>query len=282
VSFTEREAIGNFSTERVTARERLRQAGLLLNTLQFMAAGSLVEGLERPEAEWLRWLAAFWGAWDRFDYAEADRLRAEMPGGAAPGGLAGWVPTERQREFVGQMAAGVEGDFAARAEALRRRAADLIENGRRRIRLGQLEDASLRAYRALEMFGQIRLFLAGYDSAGVAVGDEAFKAFLQEKGIPAPRVNRRGEYEVSRELVARFLKYREDELGKKLCNPKEHFGYDPKFRNLSNLIHGFEAGTRTEARAGLEAAYKRLEEFFVKEEKGNGSLVELARFPFAG
>lgn len=283
-----REEIGNFSTSRVVARERIRQAGLMLDSLHFMAARALAAGAAcEMEAQWLRWLAEFWGAWDRFDYVEARRLRDEMPAGEAPAGVSRWVPTAMQREYVGRLAEAMSGDFAARARRLRHIAADLIENGRRRVRLGQLEDASLRAYRALEMFGQIRLFLKGYDSAGIAVDDIRFQDYLackrrEKQGrFQEPRQNKNG-YEVSRLLAASFLKFLRDPKAKPLCNAEKFFGYDPEQRNLSNLIHGFEAKTRTDAADGLLAAYGKLEEFFVREDPGNQEMLRLAKFPFGG
>ena len=83
------------------------------------------------------------------------------------------------REWVASLTVPLPEAYADRAACLRRLVVDLWANGCRRVRQRQYEDAILRAYRVLELLGQIRLFDHGLDSASLPP-DHPAVAKLQE------------------------------------------------------------------------------------------------------
>jgi hypothetical protein len=153
-----------------------------------------------------------------------------------------------------------------KAQHLRPLAADLLANGERRIRQGQFEDAVVRAYRVLELVGQARLFDTALDSARLPPDDEAVLKLMAklEKDKASDRfgANRDGTLTAGRLLVARLLKAKGDPLARALIDA----GDAPllKNRNVSVLIHGFEAAGPAE-RAPLQDLYARLEQILVSD-----------------
>lgn len=292
------EQVRDFKTARMSFRRDLDLAAHLLDAWQFRAA----ERLPPPAAPedripdgWLReaacihWFARFWGAWDRLDYGLAARLLEGQPEEVCPLGLARFQPREKHAAFLRRLAAPLPEDLRGRADALRDLAADLVENGRRRLAQGELEDASLRAYRVLELVGQIRLFARGQDSARVDPEWEPYERWIAYKENRArkkktlwraPEPDKNGRVALARQNVASLLQHMGDPLGPDLCNPKKFWKLDPERRNLSALIHGFEAGTRTEDAAGLAETYDRLEELLARDAPENDARIRAARFPF--
>jgi hypothetical protein len=145
-------------------------------------------------------------------------------------------------------------------------AADLLANGERRIRDGHFEDAVVRAYRVLELLGQIRLFSLGLDSSSLSPNDPAVQQVYAklQKSDSRDRFgqNPDGTLNAGRQLVARILKAKGDSLARRLLRLGEHDLL--RSRNHSILIHGFKA-VGLEDRSPLEAIYRELEEVVVAD-----------------
>lgn len=170
----------------------------------------------------------------------------------------------------------------AKAQHTRDLVADLLANARRRLRLGQHEDALLRAYRVLELMGQARLYDHGLESDRIDQAHPGFVKFREEKERKRERLepDRRGQISLARESVARLLKSMGDGFGKKLLDAVEFKGI--KERNHSLLIHGFQAHSAATPVADLEAMLESLERLFHEDNPANGERMEAARFPFGG
>ena len=276
------ERIGRFATERVTARRRIDVAKRLMRHGNFAAALDLMpdpsgqSGESLPESlhdetTVLRRQAAFYAAWDRLDYAEADQLASKArPEDDLSDAVSCWVrrlARAPERE-----------DHASMARWLRAIACDLLGNGRRRIRDRHFEDALLRAYRVLELVGQFRLFDQGIDSASVdpdlkAVRDIREK--LKQKGSQDFGTGRNGRLTAPRHLAARLLKSLGDPLGAELLEfDRKHGGIDAQNRNHSILIHGFEAEAKSDSESSLDNLYDALEELLRKA--GARDIIETA------
>ena len=276
------EKIGQFATETVTARRRIDAAKRLMGHGNFAAALDLMpdpsgqSGKPLPESLHdetieLRRQAAFYAAWDRLDYAEADRLASEARPEDDFSGAVCWVR---------RLAKAPEPeDHESMARWLRAIACDLLANGRRRIRDRHFEDALLRAYRVLELVGQFRLFDRGIDSASVDPNLEAVRCLretLKKKGSQDFGTGRKGRLTASRHLAARLLKSLGDPLGDELLEfDRKHGGIDAKNRNHSILIHGFEAEAKSDSESSLDSLYDALEELLRKAEAGD--MIETAR-----
>lgn len=209
----------------------------------------------------------FYSAWDRLDYrtAAAIEIPVEVP-------LPDWQPvwpTQPMRSWVGRLSATPERDnHAAMAARLRLLSCDLLANGERRIRDRHYEDAVLRAYRVLELIGQVRLFDRGLSSACLPPGHlavQALKQKLEKKGSAGFGKNKDGTLTAGRELVARLLKQLGDDLAETLLNFDKQPGL-PRIsdRNYSVLIHGFQA-VGTDDDRSLRALYRELEALLVRD-----------------
>ncbi len=209
----------------------------------------------------------FHAAWDRLDYNSAAKFElSEM----AP--IVGWQPvwpTAAMREWVGRLAASMPKDeYPAIAVRLRLLAADLLANGERRIRDRHYEDAVLRAYRVIELVGQLRLFTHGLDSARLPADHQAvqtLRAKLAKKGSASFGEKNDGTLTAGRELVARLLKELGDPLAKTLLKFDNQSG-PPRIsnRNVSVLIHGFQAVGPDED-GPLRTLYRRLEQLLIDD-----------------
>ena len=276
------ENIGEFATARVTARRRIDAAKGLMCHGNFAAALDLMpdssgqSGRPLPESlpaetTVLRRQAAFYAAWDRLDYAEADRLASEARPEDDLSGAVCWVRRLAQ--------APKREDHASTARWLRAIACDLLANGRRRIRDRHFEDALLRAYRVLELAGQFRLFDHGIDSASVDPDLEAVRCLrkkLKKKCSQGFGTGRDGRLTASRELAARLLKSLGDPLGAELLEfDEKHGGIDARKRNHSILIHGFEVEANSHSKSSLVSLYDALEE--LRRRAGAGDMIETAR-----
>lgn len=212
----------------------------------------------------LRPALAFYAAWDRLDYesAAAEHIGSAdaLPAGAAAGWRPLW-PTLQQREWVANLAHELPASHEERANHLRRVAADLLANGERRLRDGQLEDALLRAYRVVELVGQVRLFDHGIDSAEAPPSHPAVADLLRQlekdDKNSRPGRSRAGNLQLGREHVARLLKRLKDPMAEKLLNLRtDGLGAITK-RNHSVLIHGFVA-VGSAARRELPGLFRQL------------------------
>lgn len=278
------ERIGRFATERVTARRRIDAAKRLMGHGNFAAALDLMpdssgqSGKPLPESlhdeTKLRRRAAFYAAWDRLDYAEADELAsAARLEGDLSDAVSCWVHRLAR--------APEQKDHASMARWLRAIACDLLENGRRRIQDRHFEDALLRAYRVLELVGQFRLFDHGIDSASVDPDLEAVRCLrekLKKKGSQDFGTGRDGRLTAPRDLAARLLKSLGDPLGDELLKfDEKHGGIDARKRNHSILIHGFEAEAKSHSKSSLDSLYDALKELLREAEPLADDMIETAR-----
>ncbi|MCS7078859.1 MAG: TIGR02710 family CRISPR-associated CARF protein [Chloracidobacterium sp.] len=266
----------------VTAQRRLDDAVRFFRQGDFPAAADTVrpsvteqwpETL-RNEAERLRTWADFYAAWDRLDYREAARLADQFHAVGAdqnlPTDLNSYAPTPKVIEWVKYLAADLPDELQGKARSLRSLVIDLLANGERRLAHRQYEDALIRAYRVLELLGQARLFDKGYDSAALPPEDEKVRDFqdhlTRKKDRPLEADQRSGKLKASREQVARFLKFLNDDFGQKLIDTAEakEGGTASKRRNQSVLIHGFAVVSDAE---GLAKLYRQLEAL-VREDGG--------------
>jgi hypothetical protein len=175
------EIIRETATANATAARTLDLARGLFDHGAF---GAVLTLLPDPDASWLkpprvlsdeircaRDLAAWYAAWDRLDYAAAYRQR--VPDGDTAAALwQRYCPGDELRAWV----ASLRPDRGDEAERLRRTAVDLLANMERRVALGQLEDALVRAYRIVEMIAQSRLLAAGRNAERLQGREDAIGA----------------------------------------------------------------------------------------------------------
>ena len=250
------EKIGQIKTNLATERRRLDQAERLMSLGDFGAVMELLPDLDGPfaglfserfrlQAEALRSAAHIYAAWDRLDYkaaVEASNRRGTMAKEAGKFAL-----TEEMKKWLnklGQMPK--RSDYPTMAAHLRALACDLLANAERRLRDRHFEDALIRAYRVLELIGQIRLFAQGYDSAALPPDDAAIvelRGKLKKKKSGDFSVDTKaGKLQASRYLVARLLKELDDEFAGRLLDfDNTHSESQTRRRNDSILIHGFTA-----------------------------------------
>lgn len=243
----------------------------------------------RDEIQWLAWAAKLWGAWDRFDYKEAQRLgkRQDMP--AQPPARLSWVlPGEAQTQVLNILGGRAAPDARDNAGYCRALAADLLANAERRLREGQNEEVLVRLYRVLELMGQMRLFAHGIDSGRVNPEQERVKAWLDAlEENERPRPNEENRLELGREKAASLLHFLESrkgngkdlELAEKLKNLDWLGEWGPAMRNRSILIHGFKAKSR-EREGELRRLLEEISSLYCGENPENAGMLEACRFPF--
>lgn len=271
-----------------TAHKRIDTALQFVDRGNFAGALALLPDDEDAASAWpaglrvgalaLKPALDFYAAWDRLDYQSAAKLA--VADREPPSGWQRVWPTAAMRAWIVALAAPLPapGEHAARAERLRLLAADLLANGERRIRDRQFEDAVLRAYRVLELIGQLRLFVHGLDSARLPPDHQAVQALaekLAKKRSASFGNNKDGTLTAGRELVARLLKVLGDPLAERLLNFDKKSGL-PRIsdRNISVLIHGFQAVGPDQDRP-LRDLYVALEEL-LREDGGPSASHSLA------
>ena len=247
------ERVHRIPTTTVDGHRRLDLARALLQRGDFAAVPDVLPDLDHPSASLyadellatmraVRAAAHFYAAWDRLDYASAGNVEA----GAPPS--RDWEPvwpTDAMRAWVTDLTHEPDRtDHTAMAAWLRGLVVDLQANGERRVRAGQHEDALVRAYRTLELIGQMRLFDQGLDSGNLDPDRAEVKA-LQDRlkkrnDAPLP-VGPGGELQAGRLQVARILKRCGDGLAQRLLDFKNVSLLKPTLRNTSVLVHGFVA-----------------------------------------
>ena len=247
------EKVHRIRTTTVDGHRRLDLARALLQRGDFAAVADILPDPDHPHASLytddllavtraVRAAARFYAAWDRLDYTSA----SDVDVGASPSN--DWFPvwpTDAMRAWVQDLQREPErSDHPAMTAWLRRLVVDLLANGERRVRDGHHEDALVRAYRVLELIGQVRLFDYGLDSASLDSNHEAVKAVQQrlEKKNDAPLTFRReGKLQAGRSQTARILKRCGDALAKRLFDFENAPLLKPTLRNTSVLVHGFVA-----------------------------------------
>jgi CRISPR-associated protein (TIGR02710 family) len=271
------EQIADVRTSLATARRDVERARRFLESYSFAAAAEVC-----PDA-WGKWLARFWGAWDRFDYRRAQELTAQRPKEKCEKEWGRFRPSMEQKALLQRLGQRNPGDRLKKADWLRCRVADMLANARRRAATGHFEDALLRSYRAQEMIGQARLFLHMLDSEDLDDSrPEVQKWLKQREDAKNPVLRRQGRLEIGKGLVADLLVSLGDEMGTALQEEGRFKGLTPKMRNKSLLIHGFEAKTQGLGKEKLLETVAALEQIFRMEEAGNDHRLQAAQFGFGG
>ncbi|WP_022662641.1 TIGR02710 family CRISPR-associated CARF protein [Paucidesulfovibrio longus] len=271
------EVVQEFSTTTASGHRLLDQALLVMTKGNFAAVQDILPAVEDPlEVVWpeavrelfsfARAAAAFYSAWDRLDYAEALRLLKSGIPECPDRAWARFTPGKDVAKHVKELAAARPNTNKECAAWVRIKAVDLLANGERRIRDRQFEDAYLRAYRVLELIGQVGLFVHGLDSSDIPKDNPAVQALqekLKKKHENGFGMNRRtGNYTAPRELAARLLKFMDDPMGAKLLEVGK--GGFTQARNNSLLIHGFTA-TQQATDESLRSIYADLERLLREE-----------------
>ena len=285
------EKVGQIKTNLVTERRRLDQAERLMSHGDFGAVIELLPHLDGPfaglfsenfrvEAEALHTAAKIYAAWDRLDYRAAGEV-LQTHGSKA----------EKARRFaptreIGTWLKGLgqepkRSDYPAMAAHLRALVCDLLANAERRLRDQHFEDALIRAYRVLELTGQIRLFHRGYDSAALPPEDTTIeklrKKLKKSKSNDFDKDTQTGKLKASRYLVARLLKELEDKFAGHLLNfDKSHSEAQTRSRNQSILTHGFTAMAPPEA-TPLRKVIADLERLLKEDDPKAGERLKVAR-----
>ena len=285
------EKIGQIKTNLATERRRLDQAERLMSHGDFGAVIELLPDFQGPfaglfseqfriEAEALLSAAHIYAAWDRLDYKaaveELDR-RGIMTKDAGR-----FAPTLEMGTWLKGLGQKLKRfDYSAMAAHLRVLACDLLANAERRLRDQQFEDALIRAYRVLELIGQIRLFDQNYDSAALPQGDAVimeFRGKLKKKKSSDFSIDAKtGKLQASRYLVARLLKELGDELADRLLAfDDRHSESQTRRRNDSILTHGFTAMAPPEA-VPLRKVIADLERLLEEDDPKAGERLTVAR-----
>jgi len=271
------EIVLEMQTTMALARKRLDQAWRFFKHGNFAAALEILPAVKEQSMPILSHnlretiaviipLAEFYSTWDRLDYktAASKNLPARIPP------LPEWkvfLPTGEMVEWVQRLAGPSPETNRDKALRLRFLIADLLANGERRIRDHQYEDAILRAYRVLELMGQIRLFDHDLDSAALPPEEPVVQKLLKElckKESAAPGMNKQGFLEASRFQVARLLKIMADPFGKKLLDMGHSGLVAATTRNTSILIHGYEA-VGLDDDQHLRDLYDKLQELIIED-----------------
>ena len=294
------EIVTEVKTTIATARRRLDDVLMFFRQGNFPAVIGLLTTTDRTdwpaqlgqEAITLSQFAAFYAAWDRLDYTTAvkaaDDPLFQSANYSATTFANVFAPTSEVVDWVKSLAADLPATCQEKALPLRRLLVDLFSNGERRLRDHQYEDALLRAYRVLELLGQVRLFDRGYDSAALPPDDPQIKSFqetlIRKKSEPLTTSRKDGLLQAPREKVSRLLKHLGDEaFGQELISAAEFGEVKARSRNQSVLIHGFDAvaGSQQEP---LIALYQRLEQLIFTDTglERTRTHLQLARFPNFG
>ena len=290
------ERVSDIEPSFIFVRQTLLRAQELLRVGDFRAVerllAPLMQGKARArdasgrEAALISWAAGFWGAWDRFDYQEAQRRLAEVPAHSSALMEEFRLRTE-QRELLGLLASAVPEPMGERVKHCRALTADLLANAERRLAEGRLEEVLVRVYRILELITTYRLFSHGIDSERVNWNDRRVREWLEsqrETGAGSSRPGRALGRRLSAELLV-FLEQRQPEsrgakIATRLAKTGDWLGAnDAGLRNGSILIHGL-ASTSAGVAGEVAGILDRLRDFFYDEHPGNRALHEAARFPF--
>lgn len=282
------EIVSSVRTTVATARRDLDDALLLIQHGDFAAVAAwLAEDrifawpqALHAEAQSLRRCAEFLACWDRLDFRSAAAVGDSLPE-SAPSSAAvfGFSPPTEVRDWVQKLADERE----AKARPSRKLLVDLFANAERRLHDHHYEDALLRAYRVLELLGQVRLFDRGYNTAELLPDDPCVRAFqdklIKKNSQPLSSDRANGLLLAAREQAARFLKHLGDPFGQKLLDAAKVGEVPAERRNKSILIHGFDpvAGARPEPLRQLLDVLESLIRYDIGPDAD--SFLRLARFP---
>lgn len=284
------EKISQIKTNLATERRRLDQAERLMSHGDFGAVIELLPHLDGPfaglfseqfcvQANALHSAAHIYAAWDRLDYkAAVEELNQRGTTAKKAGGFA---LTKEMKKWLNKLGREPKrSDYPAMATYLRALACDLLANAERRLRDHHFEDALIRAYRVLELIGQIRLFDRGYDSAALPPEDATIVKLckkLKKKGSTDFDKDTTGKLKASRFLAARLLKELNDKLAGQLLDfDKSHSETQTRSRNQSILTHGFTSTAPAEATPLLKVIAD-LERLLKEDDPKAGERLTIAR-----
>ncbi len=283
------ENVGNFDTQALHKRKEMDTVRSLFQHGRYTAVLDLLpqQGLPPPTGQGdgtltaLRPLAEFFGAWDRLDYQRAADAIQELPKRrTVPQELRIFLPDAEVKRWVRRLARQPDRDKHKQFAAwLRHVICDVQANGERRLQNGELEDALIRAYRVLEMLGQIRLFDVGLDSSALPESDphiQEFQNFLQKRNErPLARAKTAGYLEATREKAALLLKWLGDPLGDKLLKAAKSANLGRR-RNQSILNHEFDA--QAPDRETLKKMYQDAEKLLFDDDSAAAERLKTARW----
>ena len=263
------EKIGEIKSNLATERRRLDQAERLMSHGDFGAVIELLPHLDGPfaglfserfrvQAEALRSAAHIYAAWDRLDYKAAVEEWDQRETKAKEADK--FAPTPEMIRWLRRLAQRINPTSGHKKMAthLRALACDLLANAERRLRDHHFEDALIRAYRVLELIGQIRLFDKGYNSADLPPDNEAVQALHLN-------TDKTGKLQASRYQAVKLLEHLRDPLADQLLQfDKSHSVSQTGRRNDSILIHGFTATAPAEE-APLRQVITDLERLLKKD-----------------
>ena len=267
------EKIYPFPASKALFLMKVDQAKIFLSGYNFKAVETMFQeedySNEFQDAEkYIYHCAKFYGAWHRLDYKAAYAEMNEAVFKNSPEkqlkelGLECLVLTEDVKNWITEL----KEDWPSvtenektnpdkykemcyrKAPQAFRIAVDLLENGRRQLKIGNYEDVKVRIYRVIELVGQIYLFSQGYDTAYIKGNDQNIQEYCgKTSSPPMPKQEKNnGEkyFELPREQAASFIKYQFNrEFGKKLLQKAASSGSEriiaATARNNSVLIHGF-------------------------------------------
>ncbi len=285
------ENVGTFDTQALHARKQLDIIRLLFHHGRYAAVRDLLPPRNadstppkaQHESVWvaIHSLVEFLGAWDRLDYQGAaetlktlPRRRAFLPE------LRNFLPDTEVKSWVRRLARQ-PGRSTHRQFAtwLRLVVCDVLANGERRLRNGELEDALIRVYRVLEMLGQTRLFDVKLDPSVLPESHPHIRKFqktlLNEGERPLAKAKIPGQVEATREKAARLLHWLGDPLGDKLLKTATLANLSSR-RNKSILNHEFDAqapGVET-----LKQVYQEVENLLLEDNPLAGNYLKTARW----
>ena len=277
------ERVGQIKTNLATERRRLDQAEHLMGHGDFGAVIELLLHLDGPfaglfseqfrvQAEALRSAAHIYAAWDRLDYKAAVEEWERRGTTAKEAGR--FSPTPEMSTWLRRLDQRLKPNRSGHttmAAHLRAVGCDLLANAERRLRDQHFEDALIRAYRVLELIGQIRLFDQGYNSSDLPPNDAAVKTlhFGEDK--------RTGKLQASRYQAVKLLESLRDPLADQLFQfDKRHSASQTGRRNDSILTHGFTAMAPPEA-SPLRKVIADLERLLEKDDPKAGERLKTAR-----
>jgi hypothetical protein len=159
------------------------------------------------------------------------------------------------------------------AEVHQRLSADLIQNAWRRWWNGEYEDALIRAFRAQELIGHLRLCRRGILASGLCLEDPVVKKWLAGDTYRGAAI-RLYRNELAKPMVARLLTFLGDEWFRKHASGAWE---ELRSRNQSPLTHGLEC--QATAPESLAELLHKVEQIFDTEAEDNAVLLLGSGFP---
>lgn len=232
----------------------------------------------KKDIDCIKNLALFYNAWDSLDYKKAFN---NMPYYAVvPQGFK--APTAKEIELIKVLSTAIkdkdnltEDDLLQNKQIAINLMFDIYANGLRRLESGQWEDAGIRAYRMVELLGQIYLMDAGYMSDCLSMSDDKVYAYAENNKLLLSQ----DSLSLNRKQVVKFLdyiKYSKNDI--ECLNETKDFEKKYKMetiadkvkkRNKSILIHGYSVKIDSTNPKALEDLFNEILDKLQKIENFN-------------